>query len=68
MLYSHIVKGSYNTISFNEFIQGLLGQMQIFPALNSVIVMDNCQIHKAPEIRQMIKERFVTISYSDGFY
>jgi hypothetical protein len=68
MLYSHIVEGSYNAASFKEFIHGLLGQMQIFPAPNSVIVMDNCRIHKAPEIRQMIEERFVSISYSDGFY
>jgi hypothetical protein len=29
MLYSHIVKGSFNAASFTEFIQGLLGQIQI---------------------------------------
>jgi hypothetical protein len=68
MLYSYIVEGSFNAASFKDFIQGLLGQMQIFPAPNSVIVMDNCQIHKAPEIRQMIEERFVSVPCSDGFY
>ena len=31
--------------------------MQPYPGPNSVIVMDNCQIHKHPEIQDMIYER-----------
>jgi hypothetical protein len=33
--------------------------MEPYPAPNSVIVMDNCQIHKHPQIQRMIEERFV---------
>ena len=33
--------------------------MQPFPAQNSVIVLDNCQIHKHPDIQEMIEERYV---------
>jgi transposase len=36
--------------------------MQPYPAPNSVIVMDNCRIHKSPRIREMIETRFV-LSY-----
>lgn len=35
--------------------------MQPFPALKSVIVMDNCAIHKAPEIRELIESRYVNL-------
>jgi len=43
--------------TFTEFIEGLLDRMQPFPAANSVIVMDNCQIHKHPNIQNMIQAR-----------
>jgi hypothetical protein len=32
-----------------------LGHMQPFPLQNSIIVMDNCRIHKDPEILDMIE-------------
>jgi len=57
MLYCHIVEGAFNTKLFMDFIQVLLDQMQPFPAANSVIVMDNCRIHKAPEILELITLR-----------
>ncbi|TFK62292.1 hypothetical protein BDN72DRAFT_872562 [Pluteus cervinus] len=38
---------------FYNFIEGLLGHMQCWPLPNSVIVMDNASIHKAPEIREL---------------
>src|SRR5215472_1617805 len=56
-----IVQGSFNAISFSEFIESLLDQMRPFPEPNSVIVMDNCRIHKATWIRDMIEERWVFI-------
>ena len=52
-----IIEGSYNTELFISFIEDLLLKMQPFPALMSVIVMDNCAIHKAPEIRELIEAR-----------
>lgn len=52
-----IVEGSFNKIRFARFIDGLLDQMNPFPGPNSVIVMDNCRIHKCPEVLDMITER-----------
>lgn len=46
------------------FIDGLLTRMSPFPAANSVIVMDNCRIHKGPEIAEMIEARYSTIYVS----
>jgi hypothetical protein len=48
---------------FNEFIRELLDQMNMYDPVdhppNSVIVLDNCQIHKDPAILDYIEERFV---------
>lgn len=52
-----IIEGSFNTELFLDFIKDLLLKMQPFPAPNSVIVMDNCAIHKADEIREVIEAR-----------
>lgn len=53
-----IIEGSFNTELFTQFIEDLVVKMQPFPASNSVVVMDNCRIHKAPEIREMIESRY----------
>lgn len=50
----------YTAVQFNSFIEALLENMNPFPQPNSVIIMDNASIHKSPELRQMIKDRFVT--------
>ena len=52
-----VVQGAFNTILFTEFISGLLDKMNPFPLPRSVIVMDNCAIHKSPEIRELIESR-----------
>ena len=57
ILYVDIVEGSYNTASFAAFIGALLNQMKPFPEPNSVIIMDNCRIHKSPDILDMITAR-----------
>jgi DDE superfamily endonuclease len=54
-----IVEGSFNTSRFAEFIEELLERMNPFPEVNSVIVMDNCRIHKSNLIAEMIEERYV---------
>jgi len=56
-----IVEGSFTTELFKDFIDGLLDHMSPFPGPNSVIVMDNCRIHRAQAIRDMIEERFVDL-------
>jgi hypothetical protein len=42
MLTVSIVEGSFNQVSFGDFIEGVLDQMNLFPATNSIIIMDNC--------------------------
>lgn len=57
MIECMIIEGSFNTELFTQFIGDLVAKMQPFPAPNSVVVMDNCRIHKAPEIRELIESR-----------
>jgi hypothetical protein len=42
ILHCEIVKGSFHSDSFAQFIHNLLENMQPFPGPNSVIVMDDC--------------------------
>jgi hypothetical protein len=53
---------------FYTFIDRLLDQMQPFPAPNSVIVMDNCRIHKHPAIVELIESRYVFYSFVHDKY
>src|SRR6266481_6238116 len=57
ILHVDIVEGSFNTARFAVFIRDLLNQMKPFPQPNSIIVMDNCSIHKCPDILNMITAR-----------
>ena len=57
-----IVEGSFTTEWFKQFIDGLLDHMNPFPGPNSVIVMDNCRIHRVQAIRDMIEEWLVTFN------
>jgi hypothetical protein len=52
-----IIKGSFTAPTFARFIDGLLRRMNDFPGPNSVLVMDNCRIHKSEVILEMIRER-----------
>jgi hypothetical protein len=58
ILYVDIVEGSFTAELFQEFIRGLLPQMGNRGEANSIIVMDNCRIHKDPEVLQMILDRY----------
>ena len=66
MLHCTIREGSFDTASFTAFISDLLDHMQPWPTLNSVVVMDNCKIHKSPEIRKLIESRFVYSTLSSS--
>ncbi|KZP21980.1 hypothetical protein FIBSPDRAFT_664694, partial [Athelia psychrophila] len=54
ILYAKVVEGSFTTALFRDFLEGLLDQMQPFPARNSVIIMDNARIHKDPRLIDLI--------------
>jgi hypothetical protein len=57
ILHCDIVEGSFDSQLFYQFIERLLDQMQPYPAANSVIVMDNCRIHKHTDILELIEQR-----------
>jgi hypothetical protein len=50
-----VQEGSFTSASFSSFIKGLLDVMSPYPGPNSVIVMDNCNIHKNQETLDMIE-------------
>lgn len=52
-----IIEGSFDSDSFARFIDGLLYHMNPFPGPSSVIVMDNCHIHKSDLVREIVEAR-----------
>ena len=65
ILACNILEGSFCTETFENFIKGLLDDMQPYPGPNSVIVMDNCRIHKHPRIQEMIRDRYLILSLAN---
>ncbi|KAK2459804.1 hypothetical protein APHAL10511_008236 [Amanita phalloides] len=57
ILHCDIVEGAFDSNLFYTFISRLLDRMELFPGSNSVIVMDNCRIHKHPAILDLIESR-----------
>ncbi|KAL5496013.1 hypothetical protein ACEPAH_3106 [Sanghuangporus vaninii] len=62
-----IIEGSFNAEIFAIFIEKLLKHMQPFPANNSVIVMDNCPIHKSSEIRELVEAKGVRLEFLPAY-
>ena len=54
ILHCDIVEGAFDADMFYMFIDQLLDRMQPHPAPNSVIVMDNCHIHKLQAVLDLI--------------
>ncbi|KAG9023998.1 hypothetical protein FS837_005544, partial [Tulasnella sp. UAMH 9824] len=63
IIYSQITEGSFNGETFFDFIANLLDRMEPYPGRNSVLVMDNCAIHKVDGIQQLVEERGVRLVY-----
>ncbi|KIO16634.1 hypothetical protein M407DRAFT_53523, partial [Tulasnella calospora MUT 4182] len=59
IIYSQIREGSFTGELFFDFVSNLLDRMQPFPNPNSVLVMDNCAIHKIAGIQELVEERQV---------
>jgi hypothetical protein len=55
----HIMEGLFDTEKFKLFISDLLDEINPWLQPNSTFVMDNCQIHKDPDILEMIEARYV---------
>ena len=63
ILHCDIIEGAFDSDTFYKFIDRLLDRMQPYPAPNSVIVMDNCRIHKSQAILDLIESRSVPELY-----
>jgi hypothetical protein len=54
IIHVKIVENAFNMESFNEFITELINKMNTYDPIahnkNSVIIMDNCRIHKDPSM------------------
>jgi len=68
VLHMSVEEGSFNAQTFQEFIAGLLMFMNPYDLhthpKNSVLVMDNCHIHKDEETLAMIHKRYATYYFA----
>lgn len=58
ILHVTVIQGAYTELKFTNLIKGVLLEMNPFPGKNSVLVMDNAVIHKSPELREMVEEKY----------
>ena len=59
VIFSDIVKGSYDGEKFVQFMDKLTNVMNPYPGKNSVLVMDNCWIHHVPEVEEVCTAKYV---------
>ena len=59
VIYSDIVKGSYDGEKFVRFVDELTSVMNPYPGKNSVLVMYNCRIHHVPEVEEVCAAKYV---------
>ncbi len=57
VIHCDVVEGAFDPSLFYTFIERLLDQMEPFPGPKSVIVMDNCRIHKMHDALELIEAR-----------
>ena len=57
VIHLEVIDQAFTGHDFANFIWGVLDQMQPWPLLNSVLIMDNARIHKVPGIQEMVEER-----------
>jgi len=57
IIHCDVVEGAFDSELFYIFITRLLDQMEPFPGPKSIIVMDNCRIHKHPDVLELIESR-----------
>lgn len=67
VLHVKVVEDAFNMETFNQFIAELLEKMNKYDPEhhppNSVIILDNCRIHKDPEMIQMVQQRGMRIEF-----
>jgi hypothetical protein len=54
----------------NKFLNAVLLQMPLtnpYPGPRSVLILDNCNIHHAKEVRQLVEDDAGMMPFIDGF-
>ena len=59
VIFSDIVKGSYDGKKFVQFVDELMNVMNPYPGKHSVLVMVNCQICHVPEVEEVCTTKYV---------
>ena len=59
VIFSDIVKGSYDSEKFVQFVDELINVMNPYPGKNSMLVIDNCWIHHVPEVEEVCAAEYV---------
>ena len=54
-----IIEGAFNAEKFIEFITVIANRVEP----GSVLVMDNCSIHKSQEVREIVESRYCSFFY-----
>lgn len=57
-----VVEGSFNTRLFEDFVESLVGVMNPYPLANSVLILDNCKIHKSQYVADLCESRYASCS------
>lgn len=64
ILHVKVVDGSFNSETFLEFIKEVVSKMNPYDPVqhnkNSVLILDNCRIHKDPAIIELVESRYVS--------
>ena len=58
-IYAEIKVGPHNGESFLEYLDNLLLHMNPYPAPRSVLIMDNCSIHRVDGVSERCAVRLV---------
>ncbi|KAI0694913.1 hypothetical protein C8T65DRAFT_550121, partial [Cerioporus squamosus] len=51
-----VVRGSVDSVEFYDWVlKDLLPKMNAYPGPNSVLIIDNCRIHKSTAVREAVE-------------
>ncbi|KAF9489770.1 hypothetical protein BDN71DRAFT_1401138, partial [Pleurotus eryngii] len=63
-----VVEGFVDGDEFMDFIINKLPKMNCFPLLNSVLIMDNCAIHKSTILCELIEDQGMLLHKTHDIY
>jgi hypothetical protein len=57
LIYAKVKAGPFNGDSFLQYIEEVLEHMNPYPAPQSVLIMDNCSIHRVDGVAELCNAR-----------